>query len=220
MYKKILSIALVLIFALSCAGISYAETQTLSDYYQNRLQETMSKGFTRQEAEHYIRIEKILKEMEATGQKVDLVDGKVQIVNPDNLKKGISKEDEKFIIKLFEDQLKKPKVSREEKIEKLNKEIKENPGRSKYKVEFEDGSSMEFEIKRERLSDVPDDKVKLFMDNTPVPNETEMGTAYTFPADGRYLDSSILRESHVTGWGENMLAWSYDVSNNGYHVKV
>ena len=134
MYKQLMSLLLVfvLIFSYPFAAFAQANSQNSDDI--EKINKLIENGATQVEATRWLKIEKITKQMETSGQVVEQIDGKVQIIDPPNMRNGISNDDKEYLIEAVKKQLKSKKVTLQEKLSDLKKLEKQNPGRSKYRI--------------------------------------------------------------------------------------
>lgn len=213
--KKILSIALIIVFIFASFTTNFAQS---SSNDQTKIIELMANGLNRQEAEQIAKVDRIAKEAEKNGQTFELVNGNIEVINTKDTKESISKDDEKYLKDLLKKSLVHKVKSSEEKKKDMDGYISKNPGRTKYRLTYEDGSWVEVIRTITREDIITDTNVNTYFDNVQVPNEVERGTAYTFPSDGTYTDDYTWREYTGSSYSYNELRWSYTVSNNGYHI--
>lgn len=188
--RRILSVVIIMSFLLTCSVPCFAENEG-NTIENKKVSELIAEGLTKQEAEKVLRYDRIRVQMEENGQKIDVVDGKVVFLNPQNSENCVSKADEEFIAKEYEERLKiKDKlVSTEKRHEDIAKFIKENPKVAKKRITYEDGSWIEVNNFVEYADPISDDKVNVYS----IPNETETGSTY-YTYDGTYNCISELRE--------------------------
>ncbi|WP_273479262.1 hypothetical protein [Acetivibrio straminisolvens] len=192
----------------------FSQTTGTTDvsYHVMTKEELIAEGLTEEQAETTYEVGRIIKEMEVTGQKIDLVNGKVTIINPADMKQSISKKDEAYIIKFFEEGLKKPKVSRKDKIEKINRLLNENPGRSEFKATFDDGSWIRVREKLNRVDTIDSDSV-----NTYETVET-LDESILSLGNGTFIREFLWTESGTGYFTEQKMVYNFTIQNDNYDV--
>ncbi len=188
------------------------------NYDQNKVNTLVSYGLAQKEAENLSRLDAIRKAMEQNGQKIDLIDNEVKIISPKDIKNGISKDDEDFITRLVKDKIKKPRVSREKKISDLNDEFIKNPGRSKYRLTFDDGSWIQAEAVTERTDEIKDDRVRTF-GNAAYPNETQVSSKL-YSSSGIFAHTYTLIEVNSTHYTNIYVSVNYTVVGDYTHTYI
>ncbi len=211
MKKRILTILFAIVFAISMSMFSFAVEMGQSDlsaYYQNAIKEMTESGLTMQQAQDIVKIERITKEMESTSQKVDIVEGKVQITNPANTKSKISKNDGDFLVNYLSKYTKVKFKSNKEKMKMLTDTMQKNPGRSIYRIQYDDGSWAEARSTTTRLDKISDDSVKVY-GNIVYPNETLVQLKSIPYGNATYAHSYELIEADPIHYSKNMISVNY-----------
>lgn len=191
-----------------------ADAQKLVDY-----------GFDASVSDKIAKVDYILKEMLKTGQQVDLVNNEIQIINPPNLTNAISKDDEQTVINYFKESLsnqsaKVKKVSQEERMNDIKQSIENNPNRSKYRIDYPDGSWIQASSTLEKVDTITSDEVKT-EGNLSYPHEVEVGSGTSYPGDGEYIHKYTITENYgQSGYALNWIQVDYTVSNGQHHVHI
>lgn len=184
------------------------------EYYQNAYQEMVNDGVMADEANAYIKNEKILKEMEDNGQTITEENAEIKVVSSAKTTKKISKENETFIVNYVnnvKNNKYKVQKTRDQAINDLQQQIQKNPGKSKVRITNDDGSWYEIRQTFERTDKITDDKVKTY-GNIPVSNETEVGWPVYYSSAGNFTQSYELVEKDAAHYAKNKISDNFTVT--------
>lgn len=222
--KKLLSIILAFVLTLGLSNIFASASVYDYAFNQEELEELVEYGATEEQAKDIIRSGIIAKKMYEYGQDFVIVNNQVRISSPSISEKRISATEEEYMLKLHKENLNSkayiatisPEKAKEEKalIEKM---MKENPGRRKYKVTYDDGSWVQYTFEAKRMSQILDESAK------PYASYHEMETAeYYFPwdGDGNYNYSCTVSHGDSNYFYNVNVREYITVSENGERIVV
>lgn len=208
-------LVLVMVFTLIPVGTVVASNEDVT-----KIQELKNDGLSEEQAIHILKVDRIIKHMEKTGQKLEIIDGKVQIVDPNNLENGISDEDKVFIIHTFEKQIQKQRATKQSIISKekvkynIQRAMEENPNRREYRIDYGQDTWVKVKVSTEKIEKISDDKVRTYGYSEQQVDRTDVGTL------GKYTTSYELAEFDGVYYSKNWIEQTCTFSNSWKHAHI
>ncbi|MGV7117194.1 hypothetical protein [Paenibacillus kyungheensis] len=175
---------------------SLSESKEQTKNYNNLIDQ----GLTNEEATKIITYEKIKEDMDDNGL-VASIDNQGEVVVKNTVQKGItenndedslSSEDLDFLQQEYDQNKDKKKLSNSERIKVFNEYIKEHPETTNKRLNFDDGTWVEFEAEQERVDNISDENVSTFDDVPSIPNAVRMEQK-PWPSAGVYKGTATVK---------------------------
>lgn len=221
MLKKIISILLGCSLLMSVAPVTNA---TELNSTSTKLDELIADGLTESEASKVLQYEKIKSQLAETGQVLDLNENDQIIVTTDPSIRsltstkaeavGLPEEDISFLQEDYEEKKDLNVLTHEERMKEFEEYREKNPTATNDKLEFEDGSWIEFTVTQERIDEITEDNVNVYA----LPNQKEM-TSKNWPSDGNFSATAKLKQFDGTTYSKIYVTQITKVSNGQKHVE-
>lgn len=195
MIKKLVSVAVILALLCMFTVSSFAQESQYSAQDNNKISELIKDGLTEEEASRVLEFDNIRIKLEKSNQYLDTDENGAIIVKTVKGKEKVEKydlaQDDLELINNQSKELKKhKKISANDRQEKLNKYLEDHPNASKARLNFEDGSWLEYSITSTLQSEIDSDNVNVYYDV--IPRQAEVNNS-TFPRNDRYFQKNEIK---------------------------
>lgn len=157
---------------------------------------------------------------------MDVEDGNIKVIDSykneiKTYKGNVSNSNIRYIKNIFETTINGNEIiNHETVINDMNQVMSSNPGRSNYKVNYENGSWAEVNITLEKVDSIDNNQVNTYFSNAKFPNEKEIGSEEWYLEDGTYNYEYELKEYMGVYYAKNLISVNFTVSDNNACVII
>lgn len=219
--KRWLSALLVISLIMSCSVSAFASGN--DSVNRNRYNEMIAEGLNDTEARQLLKVERITAKLEAKELRLEYVGDEMVLVNSKNHEvtaeeNNIDSKDIEYMVTIYE-QVAIENVTYETMVADANELMEANPGRTQYRIEYDNGMWVEITTVLERVDTIEDETVSTYFDNATYPNEVEIEKE-NFLADGDYTYEYECKCFNGVSYSKNYVKQSFTISDDNHHVAI